>query len=81
MKNASHQNVLKEVCDYLGKDLDSPQCEALINHLKACPECEVYFDTIKKTVLMYRKSEEPCAIPLKLKSNLNRIMHLKPEKH
>lgn len=76
-KNASHANVLKEVCDYLGQDLNSPQCEALRKHLRACPECDVYFDTIKKTILMYREAEKKCTLPMRVKSNLYKTLQLK----
>ncbi|MFC1557431.1 zf-HC2 domain-containing protein, partial [candidate division KSB1 bacterium] len=53
----------KEICDYLGGDLDSEMCEEIKEHLENCPECGVYIDSIKRTVYLYQKNKEGYTIP------------------
>ncbi|MCP4725887.1 MAG: zf-HC2 domain-containing protein [bacterium] len=51
----NHEKVYKQICDYLGGDIDSPMCREVKEHLDACPECNVFFDSIKKTVTLCRE--------------------------
>lgn len=39
---------------YLDKELAQKACRQLEHHLKDCPDCQTYFDTLKKTVTLYR---------------------------
>jgi len=39
---------------YLDKELAQKACRQLEHHLKGCPDCQTYFDTLKKTVTLYR---------------------------
>jgi predicted anti-sigma-YlaC factor YlaD len=39
---------------YLDKELAQQVCRKLEKHLKDCPDCQSYFDTLKKTVTLYR---------------------------
>ncbi|KPK89705.1 hypothetical protein AMJ80_09400 [bacterium SM23_31] len=45
---------IEEICDRLGEDIDSEWCKKLKEHLKDCPVCCAYVDTIKKTVELYK---------------------------
>ena len=45
-------------CQELGKDMDPDFCREIEDELQDCPECKVYYDTIKKTVQIYRICEE-----------------------
>ena len=39
---------------YLDQELAQQVCRKLEKHLKDCPDCQTYFDTLKKTVTLYR---------------------------
>lgn len=39
---------------YLDRELARQACRKLEKHLKDCPDCQTYFDTLKKTVTLYR---------------------------
>jgi|GEM_PF-314712 len=45
-------------CRELGKDMDRDFCREIEDELQDCPECKVYYDTIRKTVQIYRICEE-----------------------
>jgi len=61
MKNSSE--LYKQICEYLGCDLDSEPCKQIQDHLAECPSCEVYVDKVKKTVNLYKATENCDDIP------------------
>lgn len=44
--------------EYLDKDLRKQLCRKLEVHLAECPDCKMYFDTLKRTVTLYRSLEQ-----------------------
>lgn len=44
----------KYICENLDEDINSPDCLKVKEHLKDCPNCIAYLDTLKKTVMLYR---------------------------
>ncbi|HTY08409.1 MAG TPA: zf-HC2 domain-containing protein [Candidatus Edwardsbacteria bacterium] len=40
--------------DYLDKDLQQQVCRQVERHLKDCPDCKLYLDTLNKTITLYR---------------------------
>lgn len=69
MKKHSKKTVL-EICNYLGQDIDHPMCKELIQHLKECPTCQFYLDTVKLTVNVFRENHPREAVPADVKKNL-----------
>ncbi|HCK98617.1 MAG TPA: hypothetical protein DHW42_00730 [Candidatus Marinimicrobia bacterium] len=61
MKNSS--KLYKQICAYLGCDLDSEPCQQIKDHLTKCPGCKVYIDKIKKTVKLYKIADNCDDIP------------------
>jgi hypothetical protein len=61
--------------DYLDDDELEDLCETIDEHLKRCPDCQVYVDTVKKTVVLYqadRHVEIPAHVNRKLEEMLGR---------
>ncbi len=50
-----NDELIKEVCNYLGGDLDSTPCRMIREHMEKCRNCEIYIDKIKKTVEIYKR--------------------------
>lgn len=40
--------------DYLDRDLREAVCRKVDEHLKQCPDCRVYLDTLERTITLYR---------------------------
>jgi predicted anti-sigma-YlaC factor YlaD len=59
------RKVYRHICENLDEDLDSRRCREIKKHLQACPHCQAYLDSVKKTVTLYRELESP---PLSLRS-------------
>ncbi|MCD6441070.1 MAG: hypothetical protein J7L86_04715 [Candidatus Marinimicrobia bacterium] len=61
MKNSSKLH--KQICEYLGCDLDSEPCKQIQDYLTECPGYKVYVDKIKKTVSLYKIADKYDDIP------------------
>lgn len=40
--------------DYLDRDLREAICRKVDEHLKQCPDCRLYLDTLNRTITLYR---------------------------
>lgn len=49
----SCQQVLRELSNYIDKDVDANLQEQIENHLKTCGRCSVVLDTTRKTARIY----------------------------
>lgn len=47
------------ICENLDANLNSPTCIEIKKHLDNCPNCNVYLNTLKKTILLYKKQKSP----------------------
>jgi anti-sigma factor RsiW len=51
--------VYLHICDNLDENLNSPRCREIKAHLRECPDCQAYLDSLKKTITLYRAIPEP----------------------
>lgn len=49
-----HKKYLLEMCEKVDRDLTSPTCKKLREHLEKCPDCAAHYDSLKKTIILYR---------------------------
>ncbi|MCB0282566.1 MAG: hypothetical protein KDF60_08295 [Calditrichaeota bacterium] len=65
--------LLKEhLCD----DLDADACKELMDVLKTSKDCRVYFDTVKKTVVLCKEKECPEDLPEDINQRLFKALGL-----
>ena len=76
MKHHHPREVIKQICDQMGENLDAPFCKEVTDHLKECPNCRIYFDTVKKTVVLCREMEEKQNIPAEMHQRLMKKLRL-----
>jgi predicted anti-sigma-YlaC factor YlaD len=55
--------VYRHICDRLDEEVNSPKCRAIKEHLAKCPGCSAYLDSLKKTVLLYKRAPFPRVPP------------------
>lgn len=48
------QELLAQINAYVDGNLATEICAELRQHMADCPECQVVFDTLSKTVVLYR---------------------------
>lgn len=75
MKNHK-KKVLDELCNYLGQDLNHPMCQELIQHVRECPDCKFYLDTVKMTVNLFRETHPTTPVPENVKKDLIKSLKL-----
>ncbi len=56
--SASCKELIAQLSGFLDGELDTSVCEAIEQHLAACPDCRVVVDTIQKTILLYRDAPQ-----------------------
>ena len=76
MNSPMHKEVYKQICDFMGEDLDAPVCKEVAEHLESCPKCKVYLDTVKKTVTICQETEKEEQIPDEIKNRLFKVLNL-----
>jgi len=76
MKSPLHKDVYKQICDFMGEDLNAPACKEVSDHLESCPNCKVYLDTVKKTVTICQEIEKEEKMPRDVKNRLFSVLNL-----
>lgn len=58
------RNILAQLNDYLDGELAESLCRELEHHLAECPDCRTVFDTLSRTMYIYRSlRDEPVDLP------------------
>jgi predicted anti-sigma-YlaC factor YlaD len=76
LKKINCTSVAEHVCGELDEDINSPACRAIKKHLKSCPNCTAYLDSLKKTVLIYKRTSNP-RFPAKARNKLFATLKIK----
>ncbi|MGH7232883.1 MAG: anti-sigma factor family protein [Nitrospiraceae bacterium] len=74
--------ILRNLSPYLDDELAAEVCREIHAHLGACPNCEVFLDSLRQTIALCRHAEPaPLSPPLKARLRrqiLNAIGRAKP---
>ena len=57
-KSVKCKDLLKSVCDSLDADPNSKRCADLAKHMEKCPDCKAYYESLVKTIELYRNYPE-----------------------
>ena len=76
MTSLDHKKMVEQICDFMGENIDSPACQEVADHLKMCPTCKVYFDTVKKTVTICQETEKEEKLSQDIKNRLFKVLNL-----
>ena len=71
-----HKERIKQICDTMGEDFQNPACQEVLKHLDHCPTCKVYYDTLKKTVLLCKENDCAEKLPEDVNQRLLKILDL-----
>ena len=47
--------MLGALSDYIDGELEARLCAEIEAHMRECPDCQVMVDTLRKTVVLYRR--------------------------
>lgn len=51
------RKILRTLSEYLDNDLPKSVCREIRKHLDLCPKCEVFVQTLKRTINLCQKSD------------------------
>jgi len=51
------RKILRTLSEYLDNDLPKSVCREIRRHLDLCPKCEVFVQTLKRTINLCQKSD------------------------
>jgi predicted anti-sigma-YlaC factor YlaD len=69
------KSVYEYICENLDANMNSAKCRAIKKHLDACPDCAAYLDSLKKTILLYKREPGP-SVPLSVHRRLVKVLDL-----
>jgi len=70
------EEFFKEVCNYLGSDLDSPPCQLLKEHLNDNPNCKAFIEKIRRTIEIIQAADACEPVPEDLNQKLLKCLNL-----
>ena len=76
MNKTAHKELIAQLCDAMGEDIDTPVCREVADHLSKCPDCQNQFNTVKKTVSLCREMEHIEKMPNDVRGRLYEILNL-----
>ncbi len=71
-----HEPAFRLICKTLEADLDEPVCLELAAHLQTCPDCKIYFDSVRKTIKLYRQQFHHERVPADTRMRLYKVLKL-----
>ena len=66
----------KKICLDFGADIGSELCQEVGLLMQECPECKVYYDTMQRSVKLYRVVEDECKLPESVSERLFKVLNL-----
>ncbi|MCX6066440.1 MAG: zf-HC2 domain-containing protein [Chloroflexi bacterium] len=74
--STSCKDLLSNLSDYIDGDLNDELCQELQRHMAGCENCRVVFDTMTKTIYLYRASTQETVLPVDVRGRLFETLHL-----
>ena len=79
MKSFDCNSVLEQLPEYLDLDPEDRDelCQAITEHLKHCPDCRVYVDTVRKTIVIAAAIDKDGAsmeVPVRVTAKLQQAL-------
>jgi len=69
------KDMLGELSNYIDGELDADLCAEIEAHLRDCPDCRLMVDTLRKTVVVYRRHGQG-EFPPDVRSRLYAVLDL-----
>ncbi len=76
MDTIRNKDLQKSICEAFGEDIDSEVCQEIGKFMEECPECQVYYDTMQRSVKLYIASEKDEEIPAFIATRLYKVLNL-----
>jgi len=72
------QHLLGNLSEYIDGELQAELCAELEQHIEGCDNCRIVVNTLRKTVELYRDTDEPVDLPLDVRERLFKRLNGEP---
>ena len=72
----SCKDLLGNISDYIDGELKDDVCQELQRHMAGCDNCRVVFDTMTRTIYLYKVEAQETEIPADVRGRLFETLHL-----
>ena len=69
--------MIKKIEDQLGNDFDAEIVAEVAEHMRDCPDCKIYVDSVKQTIKLFRVTETDTSVPEDVSDRLFKMLKLK----
>lgn len=76
MKSEHDIELQKKICLDFGADIGSELCREVGALMEQCPECKIYYDTMQRSVKLYRVVEDERDMPDGVSERLFKVLKL-----
>ncbi len=73
---AACKKLLGNLSDYINGELSEELCQELQRHMEGCENCRVVYDTMTKTIYLYKLDCEETEVPDDVRGRLFEKLHL-----
>lgn len=70
----SCREIFENLSAYIDEELDPSLCEEIEDHMQGCNPCVAFFNTLKKTVVLYKYSGQDEPVPEEVHIDLHRFL-------
>ncbi len=68
--------IIKLVQKQLGKDVNAEMIEKVALHMKECPDCHIYVDSVHQTINLIKNIDAHSSLPTDIKKRLFKSLKL-----
>ena len=68
------REIFENLSAYIDEELDPSLCEEIQDHMKGCDPCVAFFNTLKKTVVLYKYCGKDEMVPQEVHIDLHRFL-------
>lgn len=79
MKHQHDDKMMNHISEQLGSDYDKEIVAEVAEHMKNCPDCKIYVDSVRQTIKLYRVSESDTSVPEDVSDRLFKQLKLDPK--
>ncbi|MBT4034159.1 MAG: hypothetical protein HOB84_14665 [Candidatus Marinimicrobia bacterium] len=76
MKPKHDVELQKKICLDFGADIGSELCQEVGLLMEECPECKIYYDTMQRSIKLYKVVEDECELPESVSERLFKVLDL-----
>ncbi|MCK5331223.1 MAG: hypothetical protein KAK01_07435 [Candidatus Marinimicrobia bacterium] len=76
MKHQHDEKMMNKIAEQLGNDFNAKVIAEVAEHMRECPDCKIYVDSVKQTIKLYRVTESESSVPEDVSDRLFTVLKL-----